>query len=81
MVVLDRFDDPNSHRLHVAAGEAAVSVKPFIDYDEIAGFFEFIFVIKSQEAANIHQRIFLSAEGRSICVTADLLNQTCHAAT
>ena len=63
---------PLRHRLHVAAGHAAVGVQPFVDHHQVAGLVVLLTVVQRQPAADVHQRVFLAAHGAAVGVGAEL---------
>ena len=73
VVVLDRFDDAAGHRLHVAAGHAAVGVQALVDDHQVAGFLVQCVVVQRQPAADVDQRVLLAAHRAAVGVGAELL--------
>ncbi len=70
MVFLYRFVDPARHRFEIASGQAAIGMQPFIDHDQVPGFFKNIFIVQCQEAADIYEQIFFAAHGAGIGIRA-----------
>jgi len=69
--------DATRHGLHVAPGEAAVSVQPLKDHHKVARFFKKPLVVGGEPSSNIHQRVFLRAHSAGIGVRAVLLKDVC----
>jgi hypothetical protein len=71
VVVLHALDDAARHRLHVAAGHAAVGVQALEDDDQVARLLVEFGVVERQPAADVDQRVLLAAHRAAVGVRAD----------
>src|SRR5450759_5068094 len=79
VVVLHRFLDSDGHRLHVAAGHAAVRVQSFEGHQQVARRFGHFHIVHRQESADVGQRVFLGAHGTPVAGGAKVLDDLAHA--
>ena len=72
MVVLDRLLDADRHRLHVAAGHAAVGVQPLVHDHEVLGLLGDLAIAHGEPAADVDEAVLLARHRRAVGQVADL---------
>ena len=72
VVDLNGLRQADRHRLHVAAGHAAIGVQPFVHHNEIAGLDDRLISLSARNPPMFTSAILLGAHRAAVCERADL---------